>query len=205
MFQGQLEYGHPPGVFGGWAFETAFPARPLALAILGPGGGELASGLAHLCREDLVARRRATGWCAFRLLSPTELAADAPGPFYLVAAQAHRVIHSLERLGPSRAEGPAISGLKDALALEAPWQLDACGEILDDFVRRRGAELFVRRAHIYALGRFAEVAEVERGRRALDSAASTPLEILLALTSSGEAAANRRPLAAPNAPAFPFV
>ena len=205
MFQGRLESWQPPGVFTGWAYEEAQPARPLPVAVLGRNGVELASGLAHLCREDLVAQRRGAGWCGFRLRAQARLSSEDPGPFYLVAAQAHRVIHGLDAPITVVAAGPPASGLEDAFALEALWQLEACGDMLEAFVRARGAEVFVRRAHIYALGRFAEAAEAERGARALEAATTTPLDLLLALARRGEAEASLRPLAAPNSPAFPFV
>lgn len=205
MFQGRLEFWQPPGVFTGWAYDEACPALPLPVAVLGPTGAELASGIAHLCREDLVAQRRGAGWCGFRLRAQAPLSPGDSGPLYLVATKARRVIHDLDAPIPVAAAGPPASGLEDAFALEALWQLEACGDLLEAFVRERGAEVFVRRAHIYALGRFAEAAEAERGARALETATTTPLALLLALARRGEAEASLRPLAAPNSSAFPFV
>lgn len=66
MLRGYLDSITSLGYVEGWAFDPEKPSSPLQVAVLWD-GVEVAWGLAHRYREDLMLAGLGLGWCALRL------------------------------------------------------------------------------------------------------------------------------------------
>ena len=209
MLRGHLDSITSLGYVEGWAFDPEKPSSPLEVAVLWD-GVEVAWGLAHRYRQDLMLAGIGLGWCALRLRLDVPIEQAQKGIVRLVERSSGADIYVTQDL-PVIPDGAtpvdSIEALKaaDPTVIGALSQLRQCDPLLTDFIRVKGVDAFLNTAYAYVLGRPADEAGRANYSRAIRVAALTPAGVLEALGDSDEYRNAARPLAAPNSPAFPFT
>ena len=209
MLAGRIDSVTSSGFVEGWAFDSAAPAQPLAVAVLDRDGAEVAAGLAHRYREDLVAAQCGIGWCAFQLRVAVSVSRLRQSAVTLVGHACRSEIHRADPaayLENSEALLAELADLtrSDPTVIGAIEQLRGCEAMFGEFVRQRGLEAFLGTAYAYVLGRPANGSGRALYRRLLCDGLMTPYTLLRALHDSDEFRSRPRLLSAPNTAAFPF-
>lgn len=210
MIRGRLETLYSQGYIEGWAYDADDLARPLPVEIRGPDGVAVARGLALGYRDSLARAKLAGGWCSFRLRTERpaeELRKVGLGLYESVSGErlyfADAVAYA-DGWAPEFEKG-ADGMLLDPFVIDRVSQLRDLSELFDAFIRARGVEAFVRTAYVYLLGRAADVEGVALHGHMIEEKTLSPYGLLELLSETQEFRARPRLLAAPKAPAFPFV
>ncbi|MGO9990994.1 MAG: DUF4214 domain-containing protein [Steroidobacteraceae bacterium] len=197
------------GCVDGWAYDTEVPFRPLIVSIVADKNREIAWGVAHGYREDLVDAGCSTGWCAFRLRLD-QWPANVPWRALTVVDRATgRSILELDSLPYVVAKEMHIQTIPDLVAadptmIQSLQQLRGCGGLFSAFIVAHGIDAFVRTAYIYLLSRSADASGLKSYRNHLRAKNVTPYELLLAIADSDEYRSRPRQHVAPIVGAFPF-
>ena len=209
MLKGYLDSYTTAGYFEGWAIDTDRPTDVIAVSVVHE-GQELAWGLAHRFRRDLMEAQCGTGWCAFRARAEPPLETLPEGFFRLFARHDRSLLHTAEslRVMPDTEEPidtvDAVSAV-DPTILGGVWQLRGCEHVMAAFIRKHGVDAYVRAAYVYVLGRPADEGGRARYARCIRQATLTPVGVLEVLADSDEFRGRTRQLIAPNCPGFPFL
>lgn len=209
MLRGHLDNATSFGYIEGWACDSADPTKALDVGVIW-NDTEVASGLAHRFREDLMSADFGIGWCAFRLRLDVSLDDIQSGPVSLLARPSGTEIFTVKEIAVI-VDGEEPIATLDALTASDPtiiggiWQLRRCEQLMMQFIRRHGVESFLDAAYAYVLGHPADPSGRVKYARCIRQGTLTPVGILEALGDSDEYRASLRQLAAPNAPGFPFV
>lgn len=198
------------GYFEGWAYDNEAPFEPAHVAILDREGTEVACGLAHLFREDLVAAKFGTGWCAFRLRTTYSVSSLRKTSFNLIDKKSGGIIHSVDKISYGESSDRLLNNVADVVkidptCIESIDQLKGCQPNFDDFIKLRGVDAFVRTAYVYVLGRPADVEGLSLYRRLIRQGLVSPFAMIETLANSTEFRSRPRSLVAPNMVGFPFV
>jgi hypothetical protein len=210
MIRGYIDALTSLGFVEGWAYDTEAPAKALAVSVR-LGEDEIAWGLAHRFRPDLLDASYGLGWCAFRLRLAVPVEDVASGPVQLLERTAGTEICSLATLAilqdpAAVAAAPQdLRAIADPTVLEGMWQLKKCDFLFAEFIARQGIESFLSVAYAYVLGRPVDEAGLNLYTKCLRQATLSPLDILKELERSAEFRDAPRPLAAPNSYCFPFT
>jgi hypothetical protein len=210
MIRGYIDALTSLGFVEGWAYDTDAPATPLAVSVR-LGEEEIAWGLAHRFRPDLLDASYGLGWCAFRLRLAVPVEEVAQGPVRLLERISGTEICALPTLAIIQDPASAATASQDLLAiadptvLEGVWQLKKCEFLFAEFIARRGIESFLSVTYAYVLGRPVDEAGLTLYTKCLRQATLSPLDILKELEKSAEFRDAPRPLAAPNSYCFPFI
>lgn len=193
----------------GWAVDDAQPVKALTVSVLCQ-GQEIAWGLAHRFRKDLMDSGVGTGWCAFRLKVEGSIDALPRSELKLMVRGTDTVLHV----------NPSISCIEDrdsgpisveALILEDPtvvheiWQLRGCEYVARNYIKRRGVEEFVRTAYLYVLGRPADVTGMDAYVKSIREGTLSAVQVIEGLADSDEFRRASRGLTAPCDRGFPFI
>jgi hypothetical protein len=209
MPRGYIDSLTTSGLVEGWALDETRPFARLAVAVLTPGGEEIASGCAGLWREDLAQAGFGYGWCAFRLALSDPPEALSGSTLQLVEAATRAVLFEGE--AARHPEGPHEIDDLDALVAADPTilrsieQLESLAPVLDAFAAAQGVEAFVGAAYLYVLGRRVDPSGLDSFARQIRTRRLTPYGMLLSLAEGPEFADLGRPLIPPNRPGFPFL
>jgi hypothetical protein len=208
VLRGHLDNVTSLGYIEGWALDTEAPTRIVEVSVVA-GGVEIAWGLAHRFREDLMTAGLGLGWCAFRVRLGVPLEEIQASPVRLLERGEGTALFDLERIPTIEDEEPRVETM-EALAFTDPtvihgiWQLRQCDGLFNEFIRQHGLETFLSVAYAYVLGRPADESGLALYSRLIREAALTPVGVLAALEDSDEFRSRSRQLAAPNSPTFPF-
>jgi hypothetical protein len=209
MLTGYIDAVTSSGFVEGWAYDSEAPTQPLTVSVQDREGAEVAWGLAHRYREDLVAAHCGIGWCAFQLRVAGSVSRLRKSSVVLLDHASRSEIHRVEP-APYAETGEALLADIADLAHSDPTvinhieQLRGCEELFGQFIRRQGVDVFVRSAYVYVLGRPVDAAGRARYGRLLRTGGMTPYNLLRTLYDSDEFRSRSRLLHAPNTPAFPF-
>jgi hypothetical protein len=208
MLRGHLDSITSLSFIEGWAFDTDKPATALEVSVLWD-GVEVAWGLAHRFREDLMLAGLALGWCAFRLRLEIPIEQAQTGSLRLLERSSSTelfVTKGLPYIPDAETPLDTIEAVKaaDPTVIRELSQLRQCDPLLTEFIRVQGMDAFLNAAYAYILGRPADDAGRNNYSRAIRTAALSPVRVLQALGDSQEFRESARMLAAPNTPAFPF-
>jgi len=208
MLRGHLDNVTSYGYIEGWACDTDEPTRALEVSVVW-NDTEVALGLAHRFRDDLLGADFGIGWCAFRLRLNVSLEQIQTAPVRLLAKDSGQELAVKQIAVIDDGEQPlasleAVAGA-DPTVIGGIWQLRKCEPLMMQFIRRHGVESFLDAAYSYVLGRPADPTGRAQYTRCIRQATVTPVGVLEALASSDEYRTGSRQLAAPNAPGFPFV
>jgi len=208
MLRGHLDSITSLSFIEGWAFDTDKPATALEVSVLWD-GVEVAWGLAHRFREDLMLAGLALGWCAFRLRLEIPIEQAQTGSLRLLERSSSTelfVTKGLPYIPDAETALDTIEAVKaaDPTVIRELSQLRQCDALLTEFIRVQGMDAFLNAAYAYILGRPADDAGRNNYSRAIRTAALSPVRVLQALGDSQEFRESGRMLAAPNTPAFPF-
>lgn len=209
MLLGHLDAVNSAGTIEGWAYDSALPAEPLLVAIADDTGEEIACGLAHHYRQDLVEAGCGIGWCYFRLRAKGLVSRLRNTPVRLSAKQTGTVILRLERLPYTMELEDTLSSIEkvansDPSVCNSVDQLAGCDEIFNSFIESRGVEEFVRKAHVYIFGHGVKIEDLSLYCRLMRQQMLTPFALLLMLAKNAELQSNPRNLVAPIMDNFPF-
>ncbi len=209
MLRGHLDAVSSAGYVEGWAYDTEAPCRPLTVTIVDDGNREIAWGVAHAHREDLVDAGCGTGWCAFRLRL-VEWPVSRPWRALVLADRATQVAIFRRELLPYVARPEKfIETIPELIAADPTLitslqQLSGCEGLFGRFIKTHGIDAFVRAAYLYLLGRPADLSGLRSYGKHLRAKNVTPHGLLLAIANSDEYRARPRQHCAPNVAAFPF-
>jgi hypothetical protein len=208
MLRGHLDSITSLGYIEGWAFDPMKPASPLEVSILWD-GVEIAFGLAHRFREDLMWAGLGLGWCALRLRIEIPIEQAQKGVVRLLERRSSADIFVATDLavisdGETSIESIDAMTEADPTVIQGLWQLRKCEQLLTEFIRLQGVEAFLDAAYAYVLGRAADDAGRALYTRAIRQGSLSAVGVLEALGESDEFRSAVRRLAAPNSPAFPF-
>jgi len=197
------------GYVEGWAYDTDEPAKTLEVALL-LGNTEVAWGLAHRFRADLMEAAFGVGWCAFRLRLGVFIEQFIKGPVRLIerpSATEICVSANILQVEDVEALAPSIESLAlaDPTVLAGIWQLKRCEPLFMDFIARRGIDAFLSIAYAYVLGRPIDGEALSHYTRAIRQATLSPFAILEILEKSDEFQARPKAMAAPSSEVFPFA
>ncbi len=206
--RGHLDSVTSSGFAEGWAFNADQPLRQLLISVTRK-GNEIAYGLAHLYREDLAEAGCGTGWCAFRVRLSVPVKTARAAPLNLVDRQSGVLIHTQPQPNALTDTPGDIKSVEQLVAsdptLVGPLaRLGGCNPIFNQFIQRKGVEMFVRAAYVYVLSRPADADGIANYTHLLQQSAIEPIGLLALLADSDEFRARPRALGAPNSPAFPF-
>lgn len=209
MLAGHIDSVTSSGYIEGWAFDRAAPARPLLVAVRDDGGEEVAWGLAHRYREDLVTAQCGIGWCAFQLRAAVSVARLRRCAVVLACRATGQQIHRADPAAYLENSEPLLNGIaalteSDPTLLSAVEQLRGCEAMFAAFVKEHGVDAFVRAAYLYVLARPYDASGRALYGRLLHNGLMTPYNLLRALYDSDEFRSRPRLLSAPNTAAFPF-
>jgi hypothetical protein len=209
MLQGHLDNLTSQGYIEGWACDVSAPARALEVGVHW-NDTEVAWGLAHRFREDLMGAGCGLGWCAFRLRLGVSAEDIQSGPLRLLERGSGAEIFAVKQIAIIDDGEKSILTLADLAAsdptvIRGLWQLRKCEQLMMHFIRRYGVESFLDAAYAYVLGRAADPTGRVQYTRCIRQATLTPVGILEVLGDSDEFRATARQLAAPNSPGFPFL
>jgi len=209
VLRGHLDNVTSLGYIEGWALDTYAPTTAVEVSIIW-NGAEVAWGLAHRFREDLMTAAYGLGWCAFRLRLAVPISEVLSGAVVLAERATGEEIFAVPAITLIDDPETPISTIED-LARSDPtviagvWQLRQCNALLMQFIRQHGVETFLSVAYTYVLGRPADESGLALYTRCIRQATLTPVAVLESLEDSDEFRSGGRQLAAPNAPTFPFV
>jgi hypothetical protein len=209
MLRGYLDNVTSLGYMEGWACDTADPTLPLEVGVVW-NDTEVAWGLAHRFREDLMNADFGIGWSAFRLRLEVSLEEIQFGPVRLLARASGAELFAMTEIAVIE-DGEKPMATLEALVGSDPtviggiWQLRKCEQLMMQFIRRQGVESFLDAAYAYVLGRPADPPGRAQFTRSIRQGTSTPVGVLEALEDTDEYRAGSRLLTAPNSPGFPFV
>jgi hypothetical protein len=209
MLRGHLDAIVSTGFLRGWAFDTAAPCAPLTVSILADEAREIAWGIAHGYREDLVRAGCATGWCAFELRLDEWPVRRPWSALSLIRRSDRSVITQTRALRLVETADKHVDTLEELIAedpthIKSLAQLRGCKKLFDDFIASRGTEAFVRAAYVYLLARPADASGLKSYATHLKAKKVTPYELLLTIADSEEYRARPRRHSAPSVAAFPF-
>ena len=193
----------------GWAYETDAPADPLVVAVTDDDGYEIASGLAHHYRQDLVEAQCGIGWCHFQLRTTGSVSRFRKMPLQLLARRTGDVILRVEQVPYAERLERTLNSIEDVVlsdpsACTSIDQLSGCDEIFDQFIKTRGVDAFVRTAYVYVLGRIIDAEGLALYGRLIRQRLLTPHTMMRTLASSDEFRSKPRSLIAPTMGGFPF-
>jgi len=208
MLCGHLDNVTSSGYIEGWACDTADPSVALEVGV-SLNDTEVARGLAHRFREDLMNADYGLGWCAFRLrldVSPVEIQS---GPVSLRRRASGDTLFTAGKIaviddGESPTDSLERISRSDPTIIQGIWQLRKCEQLMMQYIRRHGVDAFLDAAYAYVLGRAADPSGREQYSRCIRQASLTPVGLLETLEDSDEYRSGFRRLAAPNSPGFPF-
>jgi hypothetical protein len=208
MLRGHLDSITSLGFIEGWAFDPDNPAKPLEVSVLWD-GVEVAWGLAHRFRQDLMLAGLGLGWCALRLRLEVPIEQAQKGVVRLLERRTSSdifVTQDLQVVPDGETPMDSIEALKaaDPTVISALSQLRQCDPLLVEFIRVQGVDAFLNAAYPYVLGRPADDAGRASYSRAIRMASLSPVGVLETLGESEEFRKSSRLLAAPNSPEFPF-
>jgi hypothetical protein len=208
MLSGFLDGVTSTGYINGWAYDTAAPIDPPALAVL-VGGEEIARGIANRYRADLADSGHGTGWCAFRFRISCPVGRLRRSPATLVTVRGGTHICHADQLALIEDHEPPLDRMDDIVrndptVIDSIEQLRGCAPIFAALIEKYGVESFIRAAYVYVLGRAADRSGIEAYARMLNHAAVTPFGLLYGLCNSEEFRAAPRRLTAPTEPGFIF-
>jgi len=197
------------GYVEGWAYDTATPSNPITVSIMADEEREVAWGLAHGHRNDLMEADCSTGWCAFSLKLDPWPPVIPWRALKVVDRTSGRAILTTEFLPYIVKKDMAIETVSQLVAsdptmIQSLQQLRGCAAIFAAFIRANGMDGFVRAAYIYLLGRPADASGLKSYRNHLRAKNVTPFELLLAIADSDEYRSCPRQHCAPTMAAFPF-
>jgi hypothetical protein len=210
MIRGYIDALTSLGFVEGWAYDPEAPAKAVTVSVCRV-EDEVAWGLAHRFRPDLLDASYGLGWCAFKLRLDRPLAEGGSGSWRLreraTGAEICEVsnlatIEDPEASAPRPTDWTAIA---DPTVLDGVWQLKKCEFLLADFIAEQGIDRFLSVAYGYMLGRPVDESSLALHTRALRQATLSPLDILKELEQSAEFRGQPRRLAAPNSYCFPFI
>jgi hypothetical protein len=209
MLRGCLDGLSSVGTIEGWAYETDAPADPLVVAVTDDDGHELACGLAHHYRHDLVEAECGVGWCHFQLRTTGSVSRLRKMPLRLMARAAGDVILRVERIPYTEAVETTLTSIEQVIAFDPSVcisvdQLAGCDEMFDEFIKARGVDAFVRTAYVYVLGRIIDAEGLALYGRLIRQRLLTAFGLLRTLAESGEFQSSPRSLVAPTMDGFPF-
>jgi hypothetical protein len=209
MLHGHLDSITSVGYVEGWAYDSENLTHALEVSVLAA-GTEVAWGLAHRFRQDLMNAPCGIGWCAFRLRleAPIE-SLRTIRPWRLLERSSGREIHANNGVAFSEDVEVALTSVEeltqaDPTIISGIWQLRCCDGLLMQFIRQHGVDEFLSAAYAYVLGRPADEDGLALYSRHIRHATLGPIGILEALADSDEFASRVRKLPAPNMPSFPF-
>ena len=205
---GHLDNLTSSGYLEGWAFDAARPLHALPVAVVCE-GQEIAWGLAHRFRKDLMTSGCGTGWCAFRMKVEGPKDALPRSQLRLHLRGTNTVLHVNPAIScvEDRDAAPATV---DALCAEDPtilheiWQLRGCEGVAHSYIKHRGLEEFVRTAYLYVLGRPADAVGMETYVKGIRDGSVGAIQLLEILADSYEFRREPKQLRAPSDPGFPF-
>jgi len=209
MVRGHLDSVTSAGYFEGWAEDSSRPTEIVPVAVANE-SGELANGLAHHFRRDLMEAGCGTGWCAFRIRSVVPPDQVGPGPYRLLNPTSGAVLHQIDTVPSIDDPEHPLETVEevtevDPTILHGVWQLRGCENLLKAFIRKRGVDAFVRAAYVYILQRPADDGGRVQYARSIRQSTLTPVGVLEVLANSEEFRNKARQLIAPNAHGFPFL
>ena len=209
MFRGHLDSITSLGYVEGWAFDLDKPAVPLEVSILWD-GVQVAWGLAHRFRKDLMLAGFGLGWCALRLRLEIPIEQAQRGVMRLIERPSGTDMFMAKDLAVIPDGEPSMDSIEaltaaDPTVISGLWQLRQCEQLLTEFIRLQGMDAFLNTAYAYVIGRPGDDAGRAFYTRALRQATLSPVGVLEALGDSEEFRNAAGRLAAPNSPAFPFT
>jgi hypothetical protein len=207
--RGYLDNLTSSGYLEGWAFDPANPLKALRVAVLAD-GFEIARGVAHRFRKDLMESGCGTGWCAFRLMVEGSVEHLPRITLKLVERDSGGELHVNRSISCVVDAERAVDTLEvlcacDPTTLDGVWQLRGCERLIMAYIRKNGVEQFVRLAYTYVLGRPADDGGALQYGKLLRQGRLTPVGVLEALADNDEYRSQPRRLVAPNALGFPFA
>lgn len=208
MLRGNIDAVTTLGYLEGWAFETDDPIKPLEVAVFSR-ANEVASGVAHGFRPDLMKAGFGLGWCAFKIRLNCLISDVRNVPLRLLERRTGAQIcivaglFLIEDPEPTLAEGNIETSI-DASLIEGTWQLQGCEDLFLRFISVNGLENFLRAAYDYMMGRPADENEMIKYAEAIRRKSLTPCGALAALEGSDEFRSRGRAPVAPNSKYFPF-
>jgi hypothetical protein len=209
VLRGHIDAVTTLGVLEGWAYDTDDPVKPLEVAVFSR-ANEVAWGLAHRFRTDLMTAGYGVGWCAFRLRLSGLIADVRDRPLRLLerptGAQICIVsdLKLIEDTEPPITEANGVTTF-DPTVIEGTWQLQQCEELFLKFISVNGLETFLSVAYAYMLGRPVDRDGLMQYSQAIRNGSLTPLGVLEALEKSEDFRFHGRRSAAPSAANFPFI
>jgi hypothetical protein len=209
VLRGYIDVLTSDGHFQGWAYDSENLLDPLLVSIVLDDGEEVARGLAHDYREDLVAARCGVGWCGFRLRTQHAISKLRSARLRLVDRRTSRFLFATDGVGVVEAERRELTTLDEVKAadptvLASVDQLNGCAEVFQQFIRARGIDAFVRAAYAYILARPVDSEGLRTYGRLLRTGTVSPDSILKTLSQSQEFKSTARDLSAPTSLSFPF-
>lgn len=208
MLRGHIDAVTTLGYLEGWAYDTDDPVKPVEVAVFSR-ANEIAWGLAHRFRTDLMTAGYGVGWCAFRLRLSGLIADVRDKPLRLLERQSGAQIAIVSELSliedgePPNPDGNGIATF-DPTMIEGTWQLQQCEELFMRFISTHGLETFLSVAYAYMLGRPVDAHGLMEYSQAIRKQMLTPWGVLQALEKSDEFRDRGRAVAAPNSDHFPF-
>ncbi len=207
--RGQLDNITSLGYIEGWAYDAADPTKAIDVCVMA-GEHEIAWGLAHRFRADLMDAGCGTGWCAFRVRIGEQYKDQLSGPMRLLHRSSGQVLHAVDSMSSIADPEEPIASVEartacDPTLISGIWQLRGCEQILLRYIRKHGVEAYVRAAYIYVLGRHADEGGRAQYARCIRQATLTPVGVLEVLADSDEYRSRPRQLGTPNSPTFPFL
>lgn len=209
MFKGYLDAVTSAGLAHGWAFDPQAPWRAVQVLVVASDGREVAQGTANGFREDLVDAGCGSGWCAFSLrlaVAPWSVGWQA---LTLLDAGSRQPICRRGSTPYEVLEEPPLRTLEELVAsdpttLRSLDQLRGCEPLFNELIKARGAEVFVRAAYLYLLGRPADTVGLKHYVRHLQKSGVTSYRLLRLIADSEEYRSQPRQLSTPVMPGFPF-
>jgi hypothetical protein len=209
MLRGCLDTLSSVGTIEGWAYDTGAPADPLVVAVADDDGQEIACGLAHHYRNDLVEANCGIGWCHFQLRTAGSVSRLRKTPLQLLTKEAGDIIIRVERIAYSEAVERSLTSIGQVIWVDPSVctsidQLAGCDAIFEEFIKARGVDAFVRTAYVYILGRIIDAEGLALYGRLIRQRQLTPFGLLRTLAESDEFRSRPRSLVAPTMDGFPF-
>jgi hypothetical protein len=208
MLRGYIDCVTMLGYVEGWAYDTEDSTHVVEVSIYS-NDREVAWGLAHRFREDLMMASFGTGWCAYRLRLTVLI--DKVRNTQLQLLDRSSRIELAQASNTAMIEDPAppvptIEALleTDPTLLSGVWQLKQCEQMFMRYIGKYGLEAFISSAYGYVLGRPMDANGFALYSRCLKQGVLSALGILQALEASDEFRSRPRALAAPSAQNFPF-
>jgi hypothetical protein len=210
MLHGNLDVLVSAGYFEGWAYDDQALAEPILVSVVDGDDLEVASGLAHLYRPDLVTAKCGLGWCHFRLKTEEPVSKLRKSSFRLLERTSGQTLCSLDRITYLEASDISFHSVEavsesDPTIVRFIDELSGCEALLDKFIKTRGVDAFVRTAYVYVLGRPADAEGLALYGKLIRRTSISPFTMMQTLASSTEFHSRPRSLVAPNMVGFPFV